>query len=170
MKRSSGWILSPSFECTMDMNQVMRCMGMKECVTALQNKAENSALDASRRRVREAVTDLRTDGRADGRTDGQTLLQRYEDASKNLSIRYHGAHINAISATESFLTHRESISYYGSLHTNLCKKNVFQFSPSFQMRLCISIRGSVRPSACLTVRSRVCMSVTPSQKRVPGAS
>ena len=33
------------------------------------NKAEYSALDASRRRLREGVTDLRTDGRTDQRAD-----------------------------------------------------------------------------------------------------
>ena len=38
----------------------------------LMNKAEYSALDASRRRLSEGVADLRTDGRTDGRTGGPT--------------------------------------------------------------------------------------------------
>ena len=41
-------------------------------LTFSENKAEYSALDASRRRLRQSVTDLLTDGRTDEQTDGRT--------------------------------------------------------------------------------------------------
>ena len=50
------------------------CNGTSVSSDLSKNKAEYSALNASRRRLREGVTDLRT--------VGQTLLQKCEDASK----------------------------------------------------------------------------------------
>ena len=64
------------------------CNGTSVSSDLSKNKAEYSALNASRRRLREGVTDLRTDERTDGRkdrpTEGHTLLQRYDGASKKM--------------------------------------------------------------------------------------
>ena len=51
------------------------------------NKAEYSALDASRRRLREGVTDRWTDRQTDGRTDRRTDTTSYIDATAHVKRR-----------------------------------------------------------------------------------
>ena len=62
-----------------------------------KNKAEYSALDASRRRLREGVTDLRTDRRMDGRTDIRTdgRMDRRTDRPTYRDARTHLKRQNA---------------------------------------------------------------------------
>ena len=74
----------------------------------LENKAEYSALDASRRRLREGVTDLWTDGP----TDGQTDRPSYRDARTHLKKDMnHHPYISCLSSHFLDFTHTTSCGF-----------------------------------------------------------